>query len=108
MSSETGTEQVLHEVGTERARQDAKWGLQSHDALEWLSILGEEFGEVCRAAYEAHFHGGSWQDYREECIQVAAVAAVTPALAPERSAGASVVECFDRVGPAPAGDKVTR
>lgn len=68
---------VLEEVREERVRQDAKWGQQDHHPTEWLSILGEEFGEVCKAVCEAHFkyeNGETWENYREELIQVAAVA----------------------------------
>ncbi|GAB2528199.1 MazG-like family protein [Rufibacter soli] len=69
---------VLAEVKTERERQDAKFSEQNHHPLEWVAILGEEFGEVSKAAVEAHFTGyassNNWANYREELIQVAAVA----------------------------------
>lgn len=81
-----GTERVLREVGAERCIQDARWGRQDHAALFWLSILGEEFGEVCRAAYEATRNGADWAKYRAELIQVAAVAVAQ-------------IEALDRVGP---------
>jgi len=71
-------ETVLAEVAAERARQDKKWGRQDHRPADWLSILGEEFGEVCKAVCEAHFPGyestGDWSSYRKELIHVAAVA----------------------------------
>ena len=79
---------VLQEVKNERDRQDAKWGVQNHHPVEWLSILGEEFGEVCKASCEAHFkyeNGETWKNYREELIQTAAVAV-------------AMVECLDRNG----------
>jgi NTP pyrophosphatase (non-canonical NTP hydrolase) len=60
---------LLHEIMDERDRQDTKWGVQNHDAYKWLAILGEEVGEVNRAALD-----GDKQNYREELIQVAAVA----------------------------------
>lgn len=56
-------------VLSERKRQDAKWGEQNHLAATWLVILGEEFGEVCQATLEM-----DWNKYREEMVQVAAVA----------------------------------
>lgn len=37
-------------IDAERARQDATWGVQNHDPQVWVSILGEEFGELCQAA----------------------------------------------------------
>lgn len=81
------TNSVLAEVQEERRRQDEKWGEQNHAPPEWLSILGEEFGEVCKAVCEAHFPGyestGNWENYRTELIQLAAVAV-------------AMVECLDR------------
>jgi len=78
---------VYAEVKAERIRQDELWGVQDHHPVEWLSILGEEFGEVSKAVCEAHFKGyestGNWDNYRTELIQVAAVAV-------------SMVECLDR------------
>lgn len=70
---------ILEEIKSERKRQDEKWGSdRTHHPLEWLAILGEEVGEVNQAALEAHFTGydrtDNWSDYREELIQVAAVA----------------------------------
>jgi NTP pyrophosphatase (non-canonical NTP hydrolase) len=69
--------EVLGEVLRERARQNAKWGEQNHHPMEWLSILGEEVGEACEAANEAHWHASGrqpWAGYRKELVQVAAVA----------------------------------
>jgi len=81
------TQDVLREVAQERTRQDSKWGPQCHHPCEWLAILGEEFGEVCKASCEAHFAGyaktGDWTEYRKELIQLAAVAV-------------AMVECLDR------------
>jgi len=74
---------VLAEVAAERVRQDAKWGVQNHKPPEWLSILGEEFGEVCRAVCERLYAIGLNPEYRLELIQTAAVAV-------------AMVECYDR------------
>lgn len=70
-----GTAPVLAEVLQERERQQAKWGQQDHDPAVWLMILGEEVGEVNNAALE-HLMGNvpNLSAYREELIQVAAVA----------------------------------
>jgi len=80
-------QKVLDEINAERDRQEAKWGRQDHQPERWLSILGEEFGEVCKAVCEASFPGyettGDWSQYRKELIHVAAVAA-------------AMAECFDR------------
>jgi hypothetical protein len=55
----------------ERDRQIKKFGSkgESLNATAWLTILGEEFGEVARAVRE-----GDSDNYAEELIQVATVA----------------------------------
>lgn len=69
------TPAILQEVLQERERQQVKWGEQDHDPAIWLMILGEEVGEVNNAALE-HLMGNlpDLSAYREELIQVAAVA----------------------------------
>ena len=70
---------VIESIKQERQSQVQKWGVQNHSPLEWLSILGEEFGEVSKAICEAHFHdrfypnGETWDDVKRELVQVAAV-----------------------------------
>lgn len=63
------TDIVLWEVATERKRQDERWGQQDHSGEKWFRILGEEVGEVAKAINEHDV-----DNYREELIQVAAVA----------------------------------
>ena len=79
--------EIVDEIFAERLRQDAKWGEQNHKPIEWLPILMEEVGEASKAALEEHFKeyyiDMSFQDYRKECIEVAAVAL-------------AMVECLDR------------
>lgn len=65
----------------ERDRQIEKWGDQSGNPLfEWMSILGEEYGELCETANEtsfyhsAHPERGGYENVRREAIHVAAVA----------------------------------
>lgn len=77
------TEEVLKEVLEERYRQEKKWGEQNHSPAEYLMILGEEVGEANKAALESHFQGKPLDNYREELIQIAAVAV-------------AMVECYDR------------
>jgi len=76
---------VFVEVSKERDRQDRLWGEQNHDPVYWLSILGEEFGEACQAFNNYWFESTSdnLDAYREEIIQVAAVAV-------------EMIECLDR------------
>lgn len=68
------TAAVLYAVAAERERQDAKWGRaaglwKDSDGVK-VAVLGEEFGEVCRALLE---NEGAAR-LRAELIQVAAVA----------------------------------
>lgn len=81
---------ALESVLTEREAQDAKWGEQNHDPFTYLTILGEEYGEVCKAALEARFAPLASDDefvalteLRAEAVQTAAVAL-------------ALVECLDR------------
>lgn len=74
---------VMHDVLTERGKQESKWGEQNHDPFAYLTILGEEYGEACQAALHAHFDDEDIHDLREELVQVAAVAV-------------AFVECLDR------------
>ncbi|MES9681762.1 MazG-like family protein [Gottfriedia acidiceleris] len=69
---------VNEEVYQERLRQIEKWGNQRHPIGTWLSILGEEFGEVCQAAQSelglVSVKDTDADDLYMECIHVAAVA----------------------------------
>lgn len=75
------TSSALEAVRAERKRQDALWGDQSGNSLfEWMSILGEEYGELCEAVNEtcfknsAHPDRGGVENIAKEATQVAAVA----------------------------------
>lgn len=68
-------------VDKERDRQEKKWGDQSgNHPCDWMSILGEEFGELCEAVNETCFSNASHPDRGgidkiiKEATQVAAVA----------------------------------
>jgi NTP pyrophosphatase (non-canonical NTP hydrolase) len=74
---------IFNEICAERLHQDVKHGVQDHAPAAWCLILGEEVGEVNRAALENHFNGASLDNYRAELIQVAAVAV-------------SMIECLER------------
>ena len=75
------TDQVLNAVCRERERQNDRWGNENgNHPFEWMSILGEEVGELCEAVNETCFQnpkrrqrGGRENIYRE-AVQVAAVA----------------------------------
>jgi DNA (cytosine-5)-methyltransferase 1 len=65
--------ELLRMVDAERDRQDAKWGgipgFDRRDDHTYAAVLGEEFGECCKAWLERDV-----QQLREELIQTAAVA----------------------------------
>jgi hypothetical protein len=67
---------VQSDVAVERARQDTKWGEQNRTPVEWMSILGEEYGEACQSANDLYFETAdiTVADLRAELVQVAAVA----------------------------------
>lgn len=73
--SRMSTTDVLVEVLIERVRQDGLWGQQNHPGPHWASILGEEFGEVCKALNDTLSDRAPLEhDTRTELIQTAAVA----------------------------------
>jgi len=65
---------ALLNVLYERECQDAKWGEQNHNPYIWLAILGEEVGEANKAILETRLDGKEIIKYRDEMVQVAAVA----------------------------------
>lgn len=79
-------ESIYNEIIAERKRQYEKWGVQDHCPADWCMILGEEVGEVNKAALQARFSGAymnsdneeyereQLMELRKELIQVAAVA----------------------------------
>lgn len=89
MNRSEHAESALNAVLYERERQDEKWGEQNHDPFLYLTILGEEYGEMCKAALEARFAKPDKNKemllahLREEAVQTAAVAL-------------AIVECLDR------------
>lgn len=81
---------VLGDIKAERLRQDTKLGEQNHEPEKWMSILGEEYGELCQAVNETIFDNGpverqkgGYENMRKEAIHVAAVAT-------------AFIECLDR------------
>lgn len=48
-------ENAINELIKERERQNQKFGEQNYKPLEWIAILGEEFGECSKEAVEHHF-----------------------------------------------------
>lgn len=66
---------ILIDVLNERNRQDNKFGPQRHQhPFLWNTILTEEVGEVAKASLEAEYSNAPISDYRQELVEVAAVA----------------------------------
>ena len=65
---------IIEEVLEERNRQDKKWGEQNHTAPGWGMIIGEEYGEMCKAINEFGFNPApeTEQDIYTEAIQTMA------------------------------------
>jgi len=65
---------ILAAVQDERDRQQRKWGVQTHSIPEWMTILGEEYGEACKAGLESEYRGARLDNLEKELIQTMAVA----------------------------------
>ena len=44
--------EVLNAILCERNKQDETWGVQDRPPCQYLTILGEEYGEACQAALD--------------------------------------------------------
>lgn len=68
---------IVSLIDAERRRQDEIWGWPQDKTIpEWMTILGEEFGEACQAGNQIYFDHSDetdGQDLVTELIQVAAV-----------------------------------
>ena len=51
---------VFAAISEERNRQDEKWGEQNHTPAVWAAIIGEEYGEVCKAINEFGFNKNAY------------------------------------------------
>lgn len=65
---------ALISVLIERGKQNEKWGEQNHDNITWMAILTEEVGEAAQCALHQRFGGPEAKNFRDEMVQVAAVA----------------------------------
>jgi len=65
---------VVTDALKELRRAEGVWGEQNHDIFTHLSIVGEELGEVHKAALQARFEGKSQAHIRYEAVQLAAMA----------------------------------
>ena len=88
MSDISRIDYVISGVQKELSRQNSLWGDRSKNhPFEWMSILGEEFGELCEAVNETYFakarhpERGGYDNIFKEAIQIAAVAMQIAAVA---------------------------
>ena len=74
IDNEKVTPKIIGDVMGERKRQDEKWGEQNHNAFVWACIIGEEYGEMCKAINEFSFNPTpkTEQDIYNETIQTMA------------------------------------
>lgn len=65
---------IIEKVLEERQRQDEKWGITDHSASVWGMIIGEEYGEMCKAINEFMFNPSrkTEDDIYKEAIQTMA------------------------------------
>lgn len=89
-------EEAIEGVIAERRRQIELWGTNSdNQAFEWMSILGEEFGELCEAVNETFFRRGRHPElggYEKIIKEATQVAAVAVAIVESASCGADMRE----------------
>ena len=67
-------DRIYKDIKDELNKQITKWGIQHHAPEMWMNILMEEVGESSKAWMEHYFRNKDKRKYREELIQVAAVA----------------------------------
>ena len=74
------TKKALYIIEGERDKQKELWGWQQNSLFQWLSILGEEYGKLCRAVNETCLEGqqhpefGGMDNIFCQMVHVAAVA----------------------------------
>lgn len=78
-------EKIINKVLEERKRQDAKWGEQNHIAPVWGMIIGEEYGEMCKAINEFGFNP---TPEKEQDIYTEAIHTMASCMA--------MIECIER------------
>ena len=89
-------EYYLSEIAKERTRQDEKFGEQNHHPLMWFSIIGEEFGEMCKAYIDFTLNDNDsnfWDAMQREAVQIAACCV-------------AMLECLDRMAEKGEDDEI--
>ncbi len=93
---------AIEKVISERISQIERWGEDTYNhPFEWMSILGEEFGELCEAVNETCFMNGTHperggdENIVREATQIAAVAvAIIEAFLPSDTAPTIIRVCY--------------
>ena len=67
-------EWAILKVRDELKRQKDKWGVQDHNATMWATIIGEQYGEMCKEVNEFMFTPTPEIEVKmfEEAVQTAA------------------------------------
>ena len=68
---QTFMEKIAPLIFQENHRQLEKWGVQDHDAFQWLTFTMEELGELAEAISDWYFRDGTSEAVVEEAIQTA-------------------------------------
>ena len=66
------TDYYLQQIKAERQRQDEKWGEQNYPPSFWVSIMGEEFGEMCKSLneYMSEHDANHFDDMKAEAFGI--------------------------------------
>lgn len=84
-------DEVVQSIGSERARQDDRWGEQDHSYPDWRVILGKELGDSDHIWRDTYYSGrvglrdSAGPSFRESLVESAAVLC-------------AMIECGDREG----------
>ena len=70
----THLDELIQMVKDENFRQIQKWGVQSHLAFLWYTVLGEEVGELAQAILNFEIGGEDRGNVTKEAMQVATLA----------------------------------
>ena len=65
---------LIDHVDCENMQQIKKWGIQSHSAFAWITILVEEVGELAQATLNSEYGQDTKKIVFKEAIQVATLA----------------------------------
>ena len=65
---------MIDDLREENKLQIQKWGVQDHEASEWMMFLTEEIGELAQAISEWQYRNGHERNVFNEAIQSATLA----------------------------------